>query len=432
MTMSLIISKYSYLFTNNNKYYIFNSENCFLSEVNQNIYETIIDRDYDSLDSDTLSFLKRKKILVESEFIELFYQESKFKYELNSYNKEVLNLILVPTLSCNFSCEYCFEVDKQNKSMTQEIIDNLLLFIKGHKDARKINLTWYGGEPLIAFNLIKEINNKIKAGIDIPIDKQSVITNGYLLTDRVVNYFKEQKIQSLQVTLDGEEDTHNKTRKLHSGKGTFQRIIQNINNAIIKLPDCEFLIRININHINKEEYIDLFSELNKRWNSKNIHIYPGFIREDTKDGKSLCSRCIHPQDIVFLYENFKKNGVNINYYPKRLEKGCMINSINSYIIGPEGEIYKCWNDVSNKKKIIGYIDKKEILNKTLFYRYMQELSPFLDEMCRNCKLLPICSGGCSWYRYKNKYENGSFDLCTMYNGKEQLEKTLLSQIRTDQ
>lgn len=430
--MSLIISRYSYLFKNNNVYYIFNSENCFLSEVTQDIYETVIDRDFESLHEDTLSFLKKKKILVESESAELFYQESKFKYELNSYNKEVLNLTLVPTLSCNFSCEYCFEVDKQNKSMTQEIIDNLLLFIKDHKEAKKINLTWYGGEPLIAFNLIKEINEKIKNNIDIPIDKQSVITNGYLLTDRVVNYFYKQKIKSIQITLDGEEGTHNKTRKLHSGKGTFQRIIQNINNAVIKLPDCEFLIRVNINHINKEEYIDLFRELNKRWTNKNVHIYPGFIREETKDGKSLCSKCIQPNEIAFLYENFKKNGVNIKYYPRTCEKGCMINSVNSYIIGPEGEIYKCWNDVSNKEKIIGYINKKEILNKTLFYRYMQELSPFSDDMCRNCELLPICSGGCGWYRYKNRYENGSFDICSMYKGKELLEKALLSQIKTNQ
>ncbi|WP_428845035.1 SPASM domain-containing protein [Bacteroides pyogenes] len=78
------------------------------------------------------------------------------------------------------------------------------------------------------------------------------------------------------------------------------------------------------------------------------------------------------------------------------------------------------------------MNKKEILNKTLFYRYMQELSPFSDDMCRNCELLPICSGGCGWYRYKNRYENGSFDICSMYKGKELLEKALLNQIKTNQ
>lgn len=314
--------------------------------------------------------------------------------------------------------------------MNKETIDKLLIFIDEHIDAKKIDMTWYGGEPLIAFDVIKEINAEIKSKIKIPVGYQSVVTNGYLLTNDVVNYFEEQKIKSIQITFDGEEDTHNKTRKLHSGKGTFQKIIQNIDNAIFKLQDCQFLIRVNINNDNIDEYISLYKKFNKRWSTKNVHIYPGFIREETKDGKSLCSKCIHPDSAVILYNYFNKCGVNIEYYPKRLKKGCMINSINSYIIGPEGEIYKCWNDVSNKEKVVGFIDKKEITNKTLFYRYMIELSPFLDKECQKCNLLPICAGGCGWYRYKNKYENGSFNLCSIYKDKEQLKKALLFSVKT--
>ncbi len=428
--MTLIISQYSYLFKNNEKCYVFNSENCFFSEINSRLYTILQDRDYESLDDETLSLLKEKKILIDDKQANLFYQESKFRYELASYNKDVLSLTLVPTLSCNFSCDYCFELHKRNKTMSQETINDMLIFIEEHIDAKKINITWYGGEPLIAFEVIKKINTEIKSKIKIPVYYQSVITNGYLLTDNVVDYFGEQKIKSIQITFDGEEATHNKTRKLHSGKGTFQRIVQNIDNAIFKLQDCQFLIRVNINNDNIDEYISLCKKFKKRWNSKNVHIYPGFIREETKDGRSLCSKCIHPYSVIPLYDYFNRCGVETEYYPERLQKGCMINSVNSYIIGPEGEIYKCWNDVSNKEKVIGFINKKEIINKTLFYRYMIELSPFADETCRNCNLFPICTGGCGWYRYKNKYENGSFDLCSIYKEKEQLEKALLYSVKT--
>lgn len=54
----------------------------------------------------------------------------------------------------------------------------------------------------------------------------------------------------------------------------------------------------------------------------------------------------------------------------------MINKLNSYIIGPEGEIYKCWNDVSNTAKVIGNIQEECLENSTLFARYMTDLSPF--------------------------------------------------------
>jgi|AGTN01.1.fsa_nt_gi hypothetical protein len=136
--MSLITSPYSFLFTENNKNYIFNSESCFFSEVNRETYDIIQDRDYSSLDKDSLSLLMNKKVLVDSEDVGLFFQESKFKYELSSYNNDILNLILVPTLSCNFSCDYCFELSKHKKTMNKETIDNLCIFIKEHKDAKKL------------------------------------------------------------------------------------------------------------------------------------------------------------------------------------------------------------------------------------------------------------------------------------------------------
>ena len=431
--MPTILSKYCYLFLEHNKYYIFNTENCFFTEININLYNLIKDRDFEEIDAETLYFLKNKKILIDSENVDLFYQESKFKYELSSYNKNILNLTLVPTLSCNFSCDYCFEIDKRNKTMNKETIEELLVFIEEHKDAKKINITWYGGEPLLAFNIIKTINNEIKSRIKIPLISQSVITNGYLLTPKVVTYFKEQKINSIQITLDGKEDTHNKTRKLHSGKGSFQTIIKNLDYAIEKLSDCQFLIRVNINNKNLNEYIELYKKLNERWkNNKNINIYPGFIREDTKDGKSLCSNCILPDSVIDLYKYFNNNGLKIKLYPKTVKKGCVINSINSYIIGPEGEIYKCWNDVSNEEKIIGFINKKEITNKVLFYRYMNEVSPFLNEECKKCKLLPICTGGCGWYRYKNLYENGSFDICSIYKNTDKLKDALFESIKSTQ
>jgi uncharacterized protein len=60
---------------------------------------------------------------------------------------------------------------------------------------------------------------------------------------------------------------------------------------------------------------------------------------------------------------------------------------------------------------------------------MMELSPFLDENCKKCNLLPICTGGCGWYRYKNKFENGEFNICSMYKGENQLKKALLSLVR---
>lgn len=106
----------------------------------------------------------------------------------------------------------------------------------------------------------------------------------------------------------------------------------------------------------------------------------------------------------------------------------MINRLNSYIIGPEGEIYKCWEDVGNTDKVVGYITEKEICNKPLFYRYLNDTSVFSNEECKDCKLFPMCSGGCGLLRYKNKYENGCFNVCHEYQNVKHLETALINSI----
>jgi uncharacterized protein len=95
-------------------------------------------------------------------------------------------------------------------------------------------------------------------------------------------------------------------------------------------------------------------------------------------------------------------------------------------IGPEGEFYKCWNDVSDRRKIIGYINQPSLINPNLLTKYIIEGTLFDDLKCKNCFFFPICGGGCPQYRLKNKYEGGSFDLCAIRNDKREDKQFLNS------
>lgn len=102
-----------------------------------------------------------------------------------------------------------------------------------------------------------------------------------------------------------------------------------------------------------------------------------------------------------------------------------MHQMSSYIIGPEGEIYKCWNDVSNPDKVIGYINDKKITNKTLMVNYALRSIPYNDE-CKHCHAFPICDGGCGYNRYRNIFEGCHFDTCSPYKDIERLKKALLT------
>ncbi len=423
------LSIYTYIFTRSFKYYLYNSESSLFAVISESLYSLLYNRDFQSIDKDTLNTLRLKKIIVEDEEVYSYYDEIKMRYYSESYDKENLLLVIVPFSGCNFACPYCFEEKKAPYLMSAAVEDKVLEFITGHPNAKKLSLTWYGGEPLLGFDVIKSLYRKIMEKTDLNILRHSLITNGYLINQEMLNFFRESKLQEMQITLDGKENNHNKTRCLkQSRQGTFERIVENIGLVLENLPNCMLSIRINVNKTNQDDFQEMYHFLHNRFPSKHLYVYPGFIREETKDKSSLCYRSIDGNTAIPFYNRIKEWGVHVNFFPKIANKGCMINRLNAYIIGPKGELYKCWNDVNNADKIIGYIDQKEFTNRTLFDRYMTEVSPFEDDKCKDCLLFPVCSGGCSWYRYKNSFEGAHFNVCSQFKDLRNLEEALLNSL----
>lgn len=423
------LSIYSYIFPNASHFYLYNSENSVLAEISELLYSQLYNRDFSSISQETFNSLKEKRIIVEENEAYLFYHKVKMQFLSNAYNKEAISLVIVPYTGCNFACPYCFEEKKNPALITEEIEDGIISFLSTHPSAKDIDLTWYGGEPLIAFKNIKSLYTKIKNETTLNIGNHSIVTNGYLINSEILDFFKETHLRSMQITLDGIQEHHDQTRYLkHSKKGTFNKIIENIHLVTEKLPDCHLSVRVNVDKNNADDFVIMLNDLYSHFDSPNFKVYPGFIREETKDKCSLCYQSIKADETVHFYETLKEKGANVNFFPAKANKGCMINKLNSYIIGPNGEIYKCWNDVSNPDKIVGNILEKEISNKILMSRYMMAVSPFEDYRCKECLLFPICSGGCGWYRYKNLFEKGEFDVCCQYRNKRDLETALINSL----
>lgn len=291
-----------------------------------------------------------------------------------------------------------------------------------------MDLTWYGGEPLLAFDRIKKLYKLLKEDGMPEIRHQSIVTNGYLFTEEICDFFYEQGLNSIQITLDGWRDKHNQTRFLKGNKkGTFDVIYKNIELILSKIPNVFLSIRVNIDKNSIGDFIEVYKMVRNDFkDNNNISAHPGYLRIETPDRRSICNSCIDSESVLDFIHILEDNGIDTSTFPDRKTKGCMLQSSNSFIIGPKGEIYKCWNDVSDGSKIIGYIDKDEITNKSLYIRYMTDASPFNDE-CKDCSAFPLCDGGCGYYRYRNAYENGRFNICSHLKNKTLLQDALLNE-----
>lgn len=156
------------------------------------------------------------------------------------------NLLLQVTQMCNFKCDYCpysgnglFDRVHNNKSMpietAQKVVD---FFIDRSKYSRELTIGFYGGEPLLQFELIKEIveyTEKKASGKQVVF---GITTNGYLINDKIIEFLKEHRF-SLVISFDGPKNIHDKNRKLMSnGMGTYDRVYENM--QLLKKNGIEF------------------------------------------------------------------------------------------------------------------------------------------------------------------------------------------------
>ena len=73
-----------------------------------------------------------------------------FEHNMWKYNQTVLNLTIAPTMACNMGCQYCYEENKAGV-MNKEVKESLLEFVRERaKTLERLDISWYGGEPLLA------------------------------------------------------------------------------------------------------------------------------------------------------------------------------------------------------------------------------------------------------------------------------------------
>lgn len=408
----MIWSKYNFLFqSKKNGYLLYNSlSNCF-AELDYNAYTFLkeLENKTDIKINDTMLLKKlteMKSIVIDDK--DEFYR-IKYNTHYLRFSNDFLGLTINPTLHCNFGCKYCFESSKPKKYMTDEIEDGLIGFIQKYDQAKEIDVTWFGGEPLMAFDRIISITERIKR-----LGKgysSRIITNGYLLTQKVINSLNDLRIKSIQITIDGLFDKHDNRRSLVSGEGTFNKILNNIDVLKNTIPDFPIAIRVNIDEKNTEDYIDIYKFFTHRYNNNNIYVTPGFVENINGCSKTDCF-ANRKRKIEFIVDQYNKFGLNVlGFYPNNSRYECPIRNPNNLVIGPEGELYKCYNDVGDQNMIIGSIVKGKIINENLLTRYYVAGDPFDTKECVGCFHLPTCGGGCPYTRIKNEYEGLDNDTC---------------------
>lgn len=377
-------------------------------------------------------------VLVSQGFIipETFDELAKIREQSrrNRDSASSLNLTIVPTLSCNFRCGYCFE-EHPVSFMSQETQAALISFVERRaSELETLGVTWFGGEPLLAVKTIVHLSRaftQLAAEHDFHFKPASLITNGWGLSVRNCELLEESNIGNIQITLDGVGEIHDQRRPLSNGQGTFTRLVDNISNVLNILGDSKLTVRVNLEEANQNALQDVYDYLNTRGLTDRVGVSPGQLRPYTG-----CSKITTPLNRQQFYELRSKhdrqcaqNG-KAPELPSLLALGyCCAQKRNAYIISPTGALFKCWTEIGlDETRAVGHLQAREV-DRTPEQRKsaaIYEDWDFLqDEECAACKVAPICGGGCTWAGMMN---TGGFTrpakVCSPYKFGNNLERAV--------
>ncbi|MCO7319510.1 radical SAM protein, partial [Riemerella anatipestifer] len=184
-----------------------------LTNYHETLYDTLVDKGMIVDDSvDELQLVKDLRAKVD-------------------FNKETFLLTINPTMNCNFKCWYCYESHIKNSRLNDVNLKKIQSFIDNkvkNKELKYFRLSWFGGEPLLyydknVFPIIEYAYNRcIENNVSFSC---SFTTNGYLINDKMIQDFKKYGIKGFQITLDGNEEEHNKVRYVSKSRGSYREII---------------------------------------------------------------------------------------------------------------------------------------------------------------------------------------------------------------
>lgn len=162
-----------------------------------------------------------------------------------------LHLTILPTERCNFRCTYCYE-DFAIGKMKRPVVEGIKNLIKRRIEnagLKSLQFEWFGGEPLVAKDIVQELADyayEFYQRGDLEEFEGGLTTNAFLLDTFTLEGLVSRRQRNFQISLDGDEEAHNRSRRYANGSGTFRQIWANLCAAHATDLDFETTLRLHI------------------------------------------------------------------------------------------------------------------------------------------------------------------------------------------
>lgn len=463
------------LFTTENGYYFYDTGTGKVIQFEKIIYDILIaffKNDLYIFNKDILLNLEIKHFfdiainehLFQAPDVPMLYQREHYEDLPKQLEDNIQQIILEVTGKCNLRCKYCIYNDSysenrdfNNENMTWETAKSAIDYLAIH-GADEIVIGFYGGEPLLRYDLIKKCIEYSKSILTNKKITYSFTTNCTLLTEEMAQYFSTVDGISIMCSIDGPKDIHDEYRRDFYDEGSFDRAIKGLFTLVtaFEAEGSNSAKNISINSVftppftyeKAKKIYQYFKELS--WLPQDVNIQletvrNGTIKEIQNDpnykklsenpiwnlGKSAyLNDSLPPEDklkdrmfvtaIQSYLINIHKRFISdfpVQNYPFN---GCCVPGARRLYINTFGELYLC-ERIENSPSIGNIqkgIDIQEVFNK-----YVTEYSNNSIEQCKKCWAIRLCR-----VCYAECYNNNGIDkdekLSVCYATRKSIESSL--------
>ncbi len=332
-----------------------------------------------------------------------------------------MDFTLSLTHDCPLSCSYCYAGEKKNVSISKKTVDKAVEFLF-KQEFDKLEFGFFGGEPLLEWDLLKYSTEKIKemAKERKIATKQTITTNGVLLTPEKINWLKKERFYMV-ISIDGNQKMHNQHRVFKGGMGSFDSVIFGLKLLQKEYKIGEYAINIVITPLNIKYFSESIIELYHNYSIEDFIIAIDFT-SNWDDYSNIWKEEFEKVGDFYLKIYQKGENITISFLDDKIKTGinggydrCKTCSfgVNEIVVAPSGNLYPCERLISNdldENMIIGNVFNGFDLEKK---RFLLKNRGNRNQECKSCKLQPRCINfcGCTNYMMTKSINLTSGTLC---------------------
>ena len=337
---------------------------------------------------------------------------------------------------CNLNCSYCFYLGKadlfpetRQHRMSDQVQEEMIRQVM-QQSGNAVSITWQGGEPtLMGLDFYKRaIELEMKYGHGQVVDN-GLQTNGTLIDPEWAGFLKKYN-WLVGMSLDGPEHIHNHYRKYNTGKGTHQKVEENLRMLLGSGVAVNVLATLNDYSVQfPDETYNYFKSLGLTW-MQFIPIVETDPLDPSRAAPFSVSAKAYGEFLVRMFDLWTtdfKNGqptthvrhfdsVFYPYVGLQAPECTMHKECGPYVvIEHNGNVYSCDFFVGPKWKL-GNVMNNKIINmlNSKKQQVFGAAKAVLPGECRRCPWLTKCCGGCTKDRIKDPQDKRKPRFCLSY------------------